>query len=132
MKFLTKKINILIIFIIFLLTGCEVLQTNSSTLLDYTKTYAGSIPCEDCDEQRINLSLTKDKTYDKSIDYIGKSDETAFEKGNWTLKNNILTLFTGKEIENKESYKVTKKGLKLYTQNGQRIISTEDYILTPN
>ncbi len=140
---MTRRIlkRILIICSMLVLVSCELLQQpekkatkqlNQATELkiDFAKTYAGVIPCFDCDGQSINLSLTKNKAYDRSIDYLGKSSETFFEKGHWSFKNGILTLFTTKNIE-KEGYKVEQGNLVLYSQNGQIMVSVEDYLLTP-
>lgn len=47
--------------------------------------WQGQLPCADCEGINYQLTLHKDKTYEESSEYIGKSDKPYTEKGIWSL-----------------------------------------------
>lgn len=79
----------------------EELNDNAKTALDWAGTYAGTIPCADCDGIEQTLEIKADGTYKETSKYqgVGKG-ETFNEEGKyeWDAAGNKLTL-TSKEGE---------------------------------
>lgn len=119
-----KKIRMLVLALPFILASCKdekptpsVEQQEQGTLpnsegLDTVKprdtvtvdtvattgawygNYAGSLPCGDCKGILTRISLSKDKTYTLSSQYLGKEKNPTIYKGMYNLDNtkNIVTL----------------------------------------
>ncbi len=66
--------------------------------LDYEGIYKGTLPCADCGGIEIDLTLNKDKTFVYEVVYLDKVDGTSVYKGNYTIKENILTIKADKFI----------------------------------
>ena len=79
---------------------------NSQNSLDYWGKYMGTIPCGDCEGIKISLTLNKDQTYKRSIQYIGKEDSVTINEGKFSWSKdgkNIVIVFNDKE---KQIYKI--------------------------
>ena len=65
----------------------------SKRIESLTGTYKGSIPCADCEELAVELSLFEDMTYTSKKLYKGKSETTINSSGSFALDGNgIITL----------------------------------------
>jgi copper homeostasis protein (lipoprotein) len=94
---------------------------SSKNSLDWNGTYKGTIPCADCEGIEIILTIKSDETFEKSSNYLGKSDEILFEAGvfAWNDTGSIITLSSKSGI--KEAYQVGENVLFLLDQEGNRI-----------
>lgn len=102
-------------------------------LTQWAGTYAGTLPCADCNGIKTSLSLNADGSYSMQQTYLGKGDEKAKEnKGQWTPSED------GSRIEldfNKPNERVTfRQGegntIKMLGRDGQEIDSKLNYSLT--
>lgn len=73
------------------------LQKILSNEFTYSGTYKGTYPCADCSGIEANLELHKDKSFVYTTIYKGKKDKKFVEKGNYTVKDNIITIHIGNE-----------------------------------
>ncbi|PIE50152.1 MAG: hypothetical protein CSA38_04470 [Flavobacteriales bacterium] len=60
--------------------------------LNYEGVYKGTYPCADCSGIQVSLTLNTDKTFRYETVYLGKKDGRFVHKGNYTIKENILTI----------------------------------------
>ncbi len=69
--------------------------------IDWTGTYAGKLPCADCQGIQTELKLTADKTYLLSQTYLGKSAKPVLHEGTFTWRNgtNIQLLENGQILQ---------------------------------
>ena len=68
---------------------------NSQNSLDYAGTYTGVLPCADCEGIQTEITLSGEGTYAKKMTYLGKGDNTSFERnGNysWNSAGQQITL----------------------------------------
>jgi uncharacterized lipoprotein NlpE involved in copper resistance len=68
--------------------------------LDWAGTYAGIIPCADCEGISVSVILNPDETYMVSYSYLGKGDnfpENTSSKFSWNEAGGAIALDT-KEI----------------------------------
>lgn len=49
--------------------------------LDWAGSYAGTLPCADCEGIKVELELDHDKTYELKETYLGKADHSIETKG---------------------------------------------------
>ncbi len=99
-----KKTSYLLmgILAVFSLTACQSDRQTASNnkidehsaeyALDYQGVYKGTIPCADCSGIQITLTLNKDKTFIHDSVYLEKKNGHFVDKGNYQVKDNILTL----------------------------------------
>jgi len=70
----------------------------TTTLPGLPATFAGDLPCADCQALRYHLDVFPDGTYFRRMTYVGKSDRGFDQIGKWTLsQNGVLELKSGAE-----------------------------------
>lgn len=71
-------------------------EHNSRSALDYEGTYQGTVPCADCSGIKTIVSLFKDGTFIRTVEYLGKEDEPMLQDGNytWNDQGSAITLET--------------------------------------
>lgn len=108
-------------------------QTSEKTL-DWNGTYSGILPCADCDGIKTKITLLKDSTFTKSMEYLGKGETTFFERGTfvWNDSGNIIILT--EENGKQQQYKVDENILFHLDKKGNVIAGdlAEKYKLTKN
>jgi len=68
---------------------------NSMNSLDWNGTYAGIIPCADCEGISVSITLNPDETYMVSYMYLGKDDSFPISfsgKFSWNEAGNTIKL----------------------------------------
>lgn len=72
-------------------------EHNSRSALDYEGTYQGTVPCADCSGIKTIVSLFKDSTFIRTVEYLGKEDEPMLQDGNytWNDEGSAIILKTG-------------------------------------
>ncbi len=60
--------------------------------LDYEGIYKGTYPCADCSGIQVSLTLNTNKTFVYEMIYLDKKNEHFVYKGNYSVKENILTI----------------------------------------
>lgn len=94
---------------------------NAQNSLDVAGTYKGILPCADCEGIATTLSINADKTYEMSVEYMGKKDKLgSSSKGNYRWNDgNVLVL---DEIKNAPSmYKAGENTLTQLDIDGKQI-----------
>lgn len=103
---------------------------NAQNALDYEGTYIGTLPTASGSGMKVTLSLTRNGTYQKSIQYVEKPDETFDSEGKftWNTAGNTITL-EGEEKPN--SYFVGENQLFHLDEDGERVTGdlANQYIL---
>jgi heat shock protein HslJ len=96
---------------------------NSENSLDWAGTYRGTIPCEDCDGIETTISLSREKTYTRSMIFIGKSTEPISETGSFsfTEDGNAVVL---EAAEGSRMYKLGENAL-IHLDNDGNVITGE-------
>lgn len=71
-------------------------EHSSKNSLDYEGTYQGTIPCADCNGIKTTVSLFKDGTFLRTVEYLGKEDDATPEEGEyiWNDKGSAISLET--------------------------------------
>jgi heat shock protein HslJ len=69
-------------------------QHNSANSLDWDGSYAGVIPCADCEGIEISVMLNKDLSYVVKTKYMGKENRVFQQQGNftWNEEGNVIHL----------------------------------------
>lgn len=95
-------------------------EHNSQNSLDWSGVYTGIIPCADCEGIQTRIELQSDLTYQKSIKYLGKSQEFYSSEGkfNWDEAGNSIQ-FQNEDPPN--SYKVVENALMVLDIKDQEI-----------
>ncbi len=94
---------------------------NSRNSLDFTGTYAGVLPCADCEGIKTEITLNEDGTFIKETTYLGKGgDNVVEEKGDysWNAAGQQI-LLEGQEAPNQ--YSVGESTLTQLDMSGQKI-----------
>lgn len=60
---------------------------HSQNSLDWAGTYAGTIPCADCEGINVRIILNSDETFELSYQYLGKSEMPYIVSGKFTWSN---------------------------------------------
>lgn len=105
-------------------------EHNARNSLDYAGTYAGILPCADCEGVSVEIRIYYDGRFEKSIEYIGKSNDVIEFSGDYTWNdagNNIILL----GLEPPNQYFVAEERLVQLDMEGQRISGdlAEHYVL---
>lgn len=97
--------------------------------LDFEGRYLGTLPCTDCDGVKTEIFVNENKTYKKSVSYMGKSDSLQTEEGKWTIKGSVLNLRN--QLNAFQMYFVGENYLQQLDSAGKKIggESAEKYIL---
>jgi copper homeostasis protein (lipoprotein) len=67
---------------------------NSRNSLDWYGVYKGTTPCADCEGIETKITLKKDGTFKRSLKYLGRSDNSFQDEGNfeWNEEGSKVTL----------------------------------------
>lgn len=107
---------------------------NSRTSLDWPGVYHGSLPCADCEAINIRISLHKDATFTRSMNYQGKPNTQSNDQGvfSWDETGGKITLVD--QHGQSQSYFVGENQLFHLDQQGQRINGelADQYLLSKN
>ena len=97
----------------------------------YAGSYAGTLPCADCEGIQINLTLKADNTYDKTVVYLGKGNGDGINTtGTYSVdKQGVITL-DGVSNESGK-YKIGKNSITQLDMNGEPVTGplSERYVL---
>ena len=104
---------------------------NSRTALDWPGVYQGVLPCGDCSGIKTWLLLKHDMSYVLKTQYLGKSDETFKELGNFAWDESGSSIVLGADPRTGARFKVMERQLMQTDSVGDLINpkSPEDYIL---
>jgi uncharacterized lipoprotein NlpE involved in copper resistance len=105
---------------------------NSQNALDWYGVYKGTTPCADCEGILTEITLNKDLTFIIKTKYLGKENQTFFEKKGtfvWDSKGLIISLNELKGSPNQ--YKVSENKLTQLDMEGKEISGTlaDKYVL---
>lgn len=94
---------------------------NSRISLDWNGIYQGAVPCADCEGIQTKIILFKDGTFERTMIYLGRSEERFVDKGNfeWNADNSSITLLSEKYPG--QQYMVGENVLFHLDQEGNRI-----------
>lgn len=110
------------------------LGDTSENSLDWNGQYKGTLPCADCEGINTTLTLKASGDFRRSLEYIGKSENTIEETGifSWDASGSNITLSL--EDGSTQSYKVGENRLWQLDQNGERIAGelADKYLLYKN
>jgi len=104
----------------------------ASVLEALPASFAGDLPCADCDGIRYRLNLFPDGAFYLGMTYLGKGDGAAFDDiGTWTLSSNqqVLVLKGGREASTLFRI-VDATTLRKLDLEGRDIDSTLNYAIT--
>lgn len=94
---------------------------NSKNSLDYYGTYSGVVPCADCEGIKTSITLLKDGTFTKSVQYLGKEDIAITENGNYTWNDEGSAISIATSPNETQMYKVGENVLFHLDKEGNRI-----------
>lgn len=99
---------------------------NSQNALDWTGTYSGVLPCDDCEELQAEVTLEENGRFSRKLVYKGKSKTPLLSSGlfEWNEAGSEITLKSFKG--NEQVYKVGENRLIYQVPEG----SDEEYILS--
>lgn len=105
---------------------------NSQVSLDWNGTYAGTLPCANCEGIETTLTLNPDLTYILVTNYLGRNDALEEENSgpfSWDSTGSTITLLNIKSGPNQ--YKVGENRIWHLDMNGKRITGdlADHYIL---
>jgi copper homeostasis protein (lipoprotein) len=92
--------------------------------------FAGDLPCADCEALRYRLNLFADRSYFLGTEYVGRRDASDYDIGRWTLSTDgrTLTLHGGREAP--ERFRVdNERTLRKLALDGSEIQSSLNYSL---
>lgn len=96
---------------------------NSKTSLDYLGTYKGIIPCASCEGIQTVLTLLKDETFSRTVQYLGKETQGTTQNGTYSWDDEgskIVVITTTGETQ---MYQVKENILVHLDGDGNRIES---------
>ena len=101
-------------------------EHNSQNSLDWIGTYAGVLPCDDCDELQIEVTLEEKGRFSRKMIYKGKSKTPLLSAGKfeWNESGSAITLKSFKG--NDQTYKVGENKLIYQMPEGD----SGEYVLT--
>jgi copper homeostasis protein (lipoprotein) len=109
----------------------ESLKSSGSPLGELPSTFAGQLPCADCEGIRWHLDLLPDQTFQLRLTYLGKPQEQSVDEiGRWKVVGDrrVLRLVGGSET--RESFEILDtKTLRKLDKEGKSIESTLNYEL---
>lgn len=105
-------------------------KSNARNSLDYAGTYKGILPCADCAGIAIEIKLSYDGTFKKTMQYLGKNDDVFISDGAyiWDNTGNIISL---EGVDRPNQFFVSEERLIHLDINGQRITGdlSDHYVL---
>ena len=99
---------------------------DSRNSLDWMGTYAGILPCDDCDEVRAEVTLEENGRFSRKLVYVGKSKTPLLSSGKfeWNESGSQVTLKSFKG--NHQVFKVGENKLIYQLPEG----ATGEYVLS--
>lgn len=97
---------------------------NSRISLDWSGTYRGTLPCADCEGIKTKLTLYRDDTYRRTIEYVGRNERVFTDEGSfrWSETGNKIS------IDNldgsRQNYQVGENFLVHLDRQGQPVTGT--------
>ena len=106
-------------------------EHNARNSLDYAGTYTGVLPCADCEGIAVELTISYDGKFYKTMQYLGKSADVFEFTGDysWNDAGNTISL---KGLELPNQYFVAEERLIHLDIDGQKITGhlADHYVLT--
>ncbi len=96
---------------------------SSENAPDWTGTYRGTLPCADCEGVETTISLSREKTYTRSLVFNGKNTEPFSESGTFSFADDGNTLILN-AAEGNRKYKVGENVL-IHLDNDGNLITGE-------
>ena len=108
-------------------------NANENAVFRFAGTYAGVVPCADCDGLQTELRINNDGTYVLKHTYRGKKrgSNTFREQGNWTHSQDLKNIALNYDHPNESSfYRVVHPDtLRMLDRRGNEIKSRLNYKL---
>ncbi len=105
-------------------------KSNARNSLDYAGTYKGILPCAGCTGIAIEIKISYDGSFEKTMQYLGKSDDVFVFKGAyiWDDAGNTISL-EGVDMPNQ--YFISEERLIHLDIDGQRVTGelSDHYVL---
>ncbi len=95
----------------------ETVVEEVSVVKPFIGTYEGTLPCADCDGNKVTLSILEDGTYQLKNVFLGKEDNNFEECGTYEENNGIIVLVTPSS-GNKTYYKVQDNSVVMCDSEG--------------
>ena len=83
--------------------------------------YKGTIPCADCEGINTKITLEKDGTFNRTTEYLGKSEQKYVDKGTYTKNNDSAVITLTFEDNTTQQYELSNAGLLHLDKNGNKI-----------
>ena len=94
---------------------------NSNNSLDWNGIYQGTIPCADCEGIKTKITLSKNGTYKRSMEYLGKSDKPSTDVGSIKWYENGSKIILSSDSGTSQKYQVGENILFQLDKDGNRI-----------
>ncbi len=124
--------TVLTLFLLFFVAGCSALGPAPDTRLSgKNTTYTGSIPCADCDAQKLTVTFFGNKTFRLKRVFTGLQgggSKTVYDLGTWKERGNRLVLDNGGRWP-LQFRSVSGTEIEMLDQRGNPIVSKLDYSL---
>ena len=106
-------------------------QHTSQNSLDWDGTYAGVLPCADCEGIEIDLTINENNTYILRTRYLGKGDKVFEHQGTFTWGKNGSVIYLKGLTGSPNRYFVGENQLFQLNMQGERITGklADKYIL---
>jgi uncharacterized lipoprotein NlpE involved in copper resistance len=106
-------------------------QHTSENSLDWQGTYAGVVPCADCEGIETTLTINKDLSYLLKTKYLGKDNKVLERRGTFTWEKNGQVINLKGLSESPNRYFVGENQLWQLSMQGEKITGkrAEKYIL---
>lgn len=109
----------------FILGACSLLPQQN-----VTGTYAGELPCADCEKIQARLTLNADRTYQYDTVYVKDRKEYPYrDKGIYTWDPNKKNVIRLEKTSGNLAFEVTEKYLEICDPNGNTLKSNNNYKL---
>ncbi|MDD0823635.1 copper resistance protein NlpE [Mannheimia sp. AT1] len=95
-----------------------------------TGTYAGELPCADCEKIQAQLTLNADKTYQYDTVYFKDKKEYAYrDKGTYSWEPNKKNVLRLEKASGNLAFLVTEQYVEICDSNGNTVKSDNNYKL---
>lgn len=111
--------SLIFLFILTLLAGCVDEQSLNVHTLTGTS-YTGVLPCADCEGIAYKLTFKEDRRFEATSVYIGKSNRSFTERGQWSLQGDSL-LILDKSEEDARQFKINNGQLIMLDRQGTEV-----------
>jgi len=97
---------------------------NSRLSLDWFGTYRGTLPCADCESIKTKLTLYRDNTYKRTIEYVGRNEKVFTDEGSFRWSEAGDKISIDNMDGSRQNYFVGENMLIHLDRSGQRIEGT--------